>query len=237
VVYQLDGLQVTLTAPPMVDKGAYALRFARWDYEGRSYYTPSISVSVPPGQAHTATAVYERALYLTIQVYAFSEFATSLSPASGVQVKIDDAVYTADANGIVRVEVDPRTHAVEILTTYFASGWARYRFFQWSDGSTQNPRAVNVSASTTLTAYAWDGRKLKVTWEPGGGHVRVVDFALDAPNGWECWLSRYARIRLQAVPATGYQFSARARGAARSAARESRSRFTAWRCPATRMST
>jgi hypothetical protein len=50
VVYQLDGLQVTLTAPQKVDTGSYYLTFARWVYQGQSYYSTSLSVSVPPTQ-------------------------------------------------------------------------------------------------------------------------------------------------------------------------------------------
>jgi hypothetical protein len=129
-----------------------------------------------------------------------------------VQVKIDGTVYTADSSGVVSVETQLGNHTVEILQTYFNSGWGRYTFWKWGDGSTSNPRTIAVNGHVALTAYVYDERLVKVTWTPdNAGYVKVN--GAQVSNGWTSWFRYGTSLTLEAVRNTGYQFSKWQRGA------------------------
>jgi hypothetical protein len=93
------------------------------------------------------------------------------------------------------------TYTVEIVQTYFNSGWGRYTFYQWWDGSTSNPRSFTVSGDTTLTAYVYDERLLKVTYT-SGGYVKVN--GQQVSSGWTGWYRYGTSVTLEAVPSSGY---------------------------------
>gem|GEM_PF-4043826 len=151
---------------------------------------------------------------LTVQLYRVDKDGRQLGPAPGVQVKVNGTAYTADSNGKVSVKVKKgSTVTVEINQTLFNNGWGRYTFWRWSDNSTNNPRSFTVSQDTTVTAYVYDERLLKATWEPGdGGHVKVN--GAQASNGWTSWYRYGASVALEAVPdsGAGYTFKRWMRG-------------------------
>jgi hypothetical protein len=139
---------------------------------------------------------------LTVQLYRVDAGGSSLGPASSAQVSIDGTTYTADNDGKVSVTVSAgSTVSVEVLQTTLSSGWQRYTFWRWGDGSTQNPRSFTVSSSsTTVTAYVWDERLLKVTWE-GPGAVTVN--GTQVSNGWSNWYRYGSAAELRAAPGLG----------------------------------
>jgi len=93
------------------------------------------------------------------------------------------------------------TYTVEIVQTYFNSGWGRYTFYQWWDGSTSNPRSFTVSGDITLTAYVYDERLLKVTYT-SGGYVKVN--GQQVSSGWTGWYRYGTSVTLEAVPSSSY---------------------------------
>jgi len=145
----------------------------------------------PPPPPSTAT--------LTLQLYRVDLNGNSLGPASGAQVSIDGATYTADHTLSVN---SGSTVSVQVLQTYFNNNWGRYTFWKWSDGNTQNPRSFTVTSSTTVTAYVYDERLVKVTWSPDtAGRVSVNGQPVF--NGWTNWYRYGAQLTLQAVPTSG----------------------------------
>ncbi|WP_288104556.1 hypothetical protein [Thermofilum sp.] len=149
----------------------------------------------PPPPPSTAT--------LTLQLYRVDQNGNSLGPASGVQVKVGDSTYTTDSQGRVSVQVQKgSTVSVQVSQTYFNNNWGRYTFSKWSDDNTQNPRSFTVSSSTTVTAYVYDERLVKVTWSPDtAGRVSVNGQPVF--NGWTSWYRYGAQLTLQAVPTSG----------------------------------
>ena len=138
---------------------------------------------------------------LTVQLYRVDAGGSSLGPAAGAQVRVGGTTYTADSQGRVSVTVSAgSTVSVEVLQTELSSGWQRYTFWRWGDGSTSNPRSFTVSSSTTVTAYVWDERLLKVTWE-GPGAVTVN--GTQVSNGWASWYRYGSAAKLRAAPSTG----------------------------------
>jgi hypothetical protein len=136
-----------------------------------------------------------------VQLYRVDAGGNSLGPASSAQVRIGGTTYTADSQGRVSVTVSAgSTVSVEVLQTTLSSGWQRYTFWRWGDGSTSNPRSFTVSSSTTVTAYVWDERLLKVTWE-GPGAVTVN--GTQVSNGWTSWYRYGSAAELRAAPSTG----------------------------------
>jgi hypothetical protein len=154
-------------------------------------YTPtSVTISVPSAS-------------LTVQLYRVDAGGNSLGPAAGAQVRVGGTTYTADSQGRVSVQVQQgSTVSVEVLQTTLSSGWQRYTFWRWGDGSTSNPRSFTVSSSSTATAYVWDERLLKVTWSPdAAGRVNVNGQPVS--NGWSNWYRYGTQLTLQAVPTSG----------------------------------
>jgi hypothetical protein len=136
-----------------------------------------------------------------VQLYRVGAGGNSLGPAAGAQVRVGGTTYTADSQGRVSVQVQQgSTVSVEVLQTTLSSGWQRYTFWRWGDGSTSNPRSFTVSSSTTATAYVWDERLLKVTWE-GPGAVTVN--GTQVSNGWASWYRYGSAAELRAAPSTG----------------------------------
>jgi hypothetical protein len=138
---------------------------------------------------------------LTVQLYRVDAGGNGLGPAAGAQVRVGGTTYTADSEGRVSVTVSAgSTVSVEVLQTTLSSGWQRYTFWRWGDGSTSNPRSFTVSSSTTVTAYVYDERLLKVTWE-GPGVVTVN--GTQVSNGWASWYRYGSAAELRAAPSTG----------------------------------
>jgi hypothetical protein len=140
---------------------------------------------------------------LTLQLYRVDQNGNSLGPASGVQVSLNGANYTTDSNGKVSLSVKSgSTVSVQVYQTYFNNNWGRYTFWKWSDGNTQNPRSFTVSSDTTVTAYVYDERLIKVTWsQDAAGHVNVNGQPVS--NGWTSWYRYGTQLTLQAVPTSG----------------------------------
>jgi hypothetical protein len=139
----------------------------------------------------------------TIQLYRVDQNGNSLGPASGAQVSIDGTTYTAGNDGKVSVTVQKgSTVSVQVSQTYFNNNWGRYTFWKWSDGNTQNPRSFTLTSSTTVTAYVYDERLVKVTWSPDtAGRVNVNGQPVF--NGWTSWYRYGTQLTLQAVPTSG----------------------------------
>ena len=204
-------LTVTLTAPSSVTAGGKTYAFVKWRTSDGETTSTSVTITVTQGSSKWATAVYQEQssppppsiVTLTLQLYRVDRNGNSLGPAAGAQVRIGGTTYTADSQGRVSVQVQRgSTVSVEVLQTTLSSGWQRYTFWRWGDGSTSNPRSFTVSSSTTVTAYVYDERLLKVTWSPGtAGYVAVNGQPVS--NGWTNWYRYGAQLTLQAVPTSG----------------------------------
>ncbi|MEM0307890.1 MAG: hypothetical protein QXO64_02990 [Thermofilaceae archaeon] len=157
---------------------------------------------------------------LTIQVYRATASGATTVPANGTRVRIGGTEYTADSSGRVSVTLQQGSYSVEILTTYYgptltaggqSTRWRRYRFWRWSDGSTANPRTVNLNSNTALTAYVWDERALLVRWEPhfDGDAWGVLNATSGARISYDSivWLRRGQTVQLLPVEAGGLIFT------------------------------
>ena len=129
---------------------------------------------------------------LTVYVYR-SGTSTGIS---GVIVEVDDSPYTTDSSGRVAVTVTYGSHTVEVVTPYYPSSDTRYVFTQWSDGSTSNPRTVNVSSDMVLKAYMRLEYFLRMAVSPG--------FA-DVEPGSK-WYEAGSSVSISASPPPGYTF-------------------------------
>ncbi|MEM1690938.1 MAG: hypothetical protein QXF05_05175 [Thermofilaceae archaeon] len=157
---------------------------------------------------------------LTIQVLRATASGATSAPANGTRVRIGNTEYTADENGRVSVTLQQGSYSVEILTTYYGpqltaggqtTNWRRYRFWKWSDESTDNPRTVNLNSNTVLTAYVWDERALLVRWEPhfNGDAWGVLNATSGARFSYDSivWLKRGQTVQLLSVEGSGMIFT------------------------------
>ncbi|MEM2299265.1 MAG: hypothetical protein QXW23_07070, partial [Thermofilaceae archaeon] len=196
------GVRVVLQAVPSA--GYYFQKWQRGvNSDTLSDYSTSNPITITVDNGYRFHAVFDALKWLTVQVYRVDKAGKSLGAAAGIQVRIDGNSYTADSNGVVKVQVVPGTHTVEIVQTSFNSGWGRYTFWKWWDGSTANPRTFTVAADSTVAAYAWDERLLKVTYTTGGA-VKVN--GTQVSSGYTTWCRYGTAATLEAVPSSGYQF-------------------------------
>jgi len=117
-------------------------------------YSVSFQVSVPVG-------VYD----LSVRTYL-----TNGEPIYDVNVWIDDELA---GYSWVTTEVGYGTHTVKV-EPYFYRDNHKYVFQYWEDGSTSNPKTVNVVSDVTLRAYY----VLPPGDANGDGHVNVIDLGM-----------------------------------------------------------
>ncbi|MEM2474926.1 MAG: hypothetical protein QW407_03285, partial [Thermofilaceae archaeon] len=194
-----------------VDMMVYYLK-VEYKVTGETFtYNPS-GTSPPPSPPPSYT--------LTIQVLRATASGATSAPANGTRVRIGGTEYTADSNGRVQVTLQQGSYSVEILETYYGptltaggltTNWRRYRFWKWSDESTDNPRSVSLSSNTNLTAYVWDERALLVRWEPhfDGDAWGVLNATSGARLGYDSivWLKRGQTVQLLSVEGSGMIFT------------------------------
>ncbi|MEM3944510.1 MAG: hypothetical protein QXJ59_10540, partial [Thermofilaceae archaeon] len=146
-------------------------------------------------------------------------------PANGTIVRVTSGsgtVYanTTDSNGVARFTLPAGSYSVLINETYYgptltaggqSTRWRRYRFWKWSDESTDNPRTINLNGDTNLTAYVWDERALLVRWEPhfDGDAWGVLNATSGARIAYDSivWLKRGQTVQLLPVEAGGLIFT------------------------------
>ncbi|MEM1788206.1 MAG: hypothetical protein QW085_06415, partial [Pyrobaculum sp.] len=146
-------------------------------------------------------------------------------PANGTIVRVTSGsgtvyVNTTDSNGVARFTLPAGSYSVLINETYYGptltaggqtTNWRRYRFWKWSDESTDNPRSVSLSSDTNLTAYVWDERALLVRWEPhfNGDAWGVLNATSGARIAYDSivWLKRGQTVQLLPVEAGGLIFT------------------------------
>ena len=109
-----------------------------------------ISRSTGEGQCNFALTVSHNTAVLTINV--------PQAPPEGVTIWIDNQPHQAYADNPVIVTLALGNHTVKAQQSFIKEEWMPgyyyiYRFHHWSDGSTDNPRTVNLTSDTTLTAY------------------------------------------------------------------------------------
>ncbi|MEM3982637.1 MAG: hypothetical protein QXM71_07965 [Thermofilum sp.] len=146
-------------------------------------------------------------------------------PANGTIVRVTGSsgtvyVNTTDSNGVALFTLPAGSYSVLINETYYGptltaggqtTNWRRYRFWKWSDESTDNPRTVNLNSDTNLTAYVWDERALLVRWEPhvDGDAWGVLNATSGARIAYDSivWLKRGQTVQLLPVEAGGLIFT------------------------------
>ncbi|MEM0460452.1 MAG: hypothetical protein QXZ31_11335, partial [Thermofilaceae archaeon] len=146
-------------------------------------------------------------------------------PANGTIVRVTSGsgtvyVNTTDSNGVARFTLPAGSYSVLINETYYgptltaggqSTRWRRYRFWKWSDESTDNPRTVNLNSDTNLTAYVWDERALLVRWEPhfDGDAWGVLNATSGARIAYDSivWMKRGQTVQLLPVEAGGLIFT------------------------------
>jgi hypothetical protein len=114
--------------------GIWSIRVSR--YTGEGQYT--FNLSITPGHAQLTVCVPQ-------------------APPEGVTIWIDGQAYIAYANTPVVVILATGTHTLEAERGFLKEEWMPgtyyiYTFQRWSDGVTANPRSINVTQNTTITA-------------------------------------------------------------------------------------
>jgi 6-pyruvoyl-tetrahydropterin synthase len=156
----------------------------------QSIAPPSGYVSPPPGRL------------ITVRVYTVDVNGSRVGPAAGAKVRVGNAVYAANREGVVEARAGFGEFEVEVLETRL-SEWRRYTFWRWCDGSTDNPRKCTAEESE-LAACVYDERLVKVAWEPdNAGHVKVNGARVS--NGWAAWFRYRAQLKLEAVEGSGWR--------------------------------
>jgi len=148
------------------------------------------TVTVGAGESRTAVAVYEAYYTFTLRVVEYS----TGSPVASYPVRINGVDYTTDSQGMVAVEVlDGDTVTIEILES------GRYRFYEWWDGGTANPRRFTITASTTVMVYVRRMFQLTITVNPPEGGTT-------SPAPGTYWYWEGVRVEVEAFQNPGYGF-------------------------------
>jgi len=71
---------------------------------------------------------------------------------SKVSISIDDSSVETDSNGVITVSVLPGVHNIEAQSPIQVSERSRGLFDRWGDGNFSNPRSLNISGDTSLSA-------------------------------------------------------------------------------------
>jgi len=122
--------------------------FDYWTLDGEIYYSNPIGIFMDTD--HNLAAHFVQPVNLVVQA--------PQAPPEGVNFWIDGIAYTAYASTPVSVMVKPGQHTLQAERSFVKEQWTPgtyfiYTFYQWSDGSKDNPRTIHISSSTTLTAY------------------------------------------------------------------------------------
>ena len=139
----LKGIRIVKVAEGF-ETGAYRYEFDHWQ-DGSVDNPRALTVT----SNKTMTAYYTEAYYLTVRTRHKSG-----TEITEVQVWIDGEVYYSP----VTVSLPAGTHTVEVPSIFFRvegpSGHVyKYEFNQWNDGSTANPKTIDLQGDTELTAY------------------------------------------------------------------------------------
>jgi len=169
--------------------------FSKWQLDGSDYSTSNVAI-VTMDASHTLTALFTGAAY-TLTIYVYKDGVA----VQGVTVEVDGTPRETGSDGKVDFVVSYGQHMVRVAPTDLGSG-TRYVFAQWSDGSTNNPRTISVTAQTSLTAYVKRQYLLTVTVDPqGAGSVSAN------PSSSDWFYDEGAPVTLTANPNTGYIFN------------------------------
>jgi len=71
---------------------------------------------------------------------------------SNVSISIDGSSVESDSNGVITVSVLPGVHNLEAQSPIQVSEGSRGLFDRWGDGDLSNPRSLNISGDTSLSA-------------------------------------------------------------------------------------
>ncbi|MEM2617084.1 MAG: hypothetical protein QXL64_06110, partial [Thermofilaceae archaeon] len=139
----------------------------------------------------------------TVEVRRVDYAGSDIGPAVAAVVVVNGQSYTTDSSGKVTfTNVAPgASFSVQFNQQTFNSGWGRYTFWKWWDGSTANPRTFTVTSDATVTMYVYDERLLKVSYG-SNGVVRVN--GTQVSSGYAAWYRFGVRVVLEAVPNSGY---------------------------------
>jgi len=181
-----SGTFVTATAVSVSD-----YIFDHWELD-HSNTGSSNPINVTMNSPHNLTVVFSGATYV-LTVYVNDQ-----SVGGYVQdypIRVDGTEYKTDTSGKVQVQVSYGSHTVEILTP---TGYnVRFLFLNWSDGSTDNPRTINVTGDTTLNAYVKRQYYLTIQASPSSGG------SVSPSSGW---YDHGSSVQINATPASGWAF-------------------------------
>ena len=156
--------------------------FDYWLLDGDKDYRNPIPVKMD--KPRTLEVRFKEVSY-TLTIYVKREGAST--GIQGVTVKVDGVSRTTDSSGKASFSVSAGTHTVEVSSPYYPRSDTRYFFTKWSDGSTKNPRTMQVPSVTSLTAYVKP--QYKWTFSQSGiggdatGNVVKVDGTDDYKRG------------------------------------------------------
>jgi len=183
---------VTITANP---PPGYA--FSSWSVSGMlsvasSSSNPTTLTVNGPG---TLTANFVTTQY-TITVYTRKADSSAIS---GVQVTVGSQTKTTDSSGKAEFSALAGTYDLGVQSPSSGGSGIQYVFTGWTDGNTQNPRSITVSASVTYDARYKTQYQLTMQVNPVGGGTTT-------PAVGTYWYDSGQTVNIDASPnsASGY---------------------------------
>jgi len=186
-----SGSPVSISATP-----ASGYTFSSWSGSGSGSYTGSTNqVSITMNAPITETANFQGASY-TVTVY--TRKAGDGSALSGVQVTFGSQTKSTDSSGNAEFSVSAGTYSLSVSSPVSGGSGIQYVFTQWTDGNTQNPRSITVSASVTYDARYKTQYYLTMQVNPSGAGT------VSPSSGW---YDAGSSVSISATPSSGYAFS------------------------------
>ncbi len=146
-----------------------------------------------------AIAIFVIAIVLS-SCFLFQSQLTINSSPQGIEILIDNSLYTTP----VSTNLSYGLHTIQVIPTYTTTGNyagtqnAEYLFSSWSDGSTQNPRQINLTSSQNYAFTALTYYKLVL-----GSNVGSPVATLTSQNGF--YLAG-SQVEISAPTIQGYSF-------------------------------
>ena len=185
------GQRVHLLANPM---SGYS--FTSWETSGLS-----VDDQYASDTHMTVTSDGSLKAHFTAVKYTVTVFTTKTdgSALGGVQVIFGSETKTTDSAGKAEFLIPAGSYNLGVQSPIAGDSGIQYVFTQFTDGVTQNPRSIAVSASVTYEIKYKTQYQLTMQVDPSGT-------AGTSPGVGVWWYDAGQTVSIQASPASGYSF-------------------------------
>jgi hypothetical protein len=121
------------------------------------------------------------------------------SSISGVHVTFAGQDKTTDSSGSAEFPVPAGTYSLGSQASVSGGSGIQHVFVQWADGSTENPRSINVDASVSYDATYKTQYQLTMLVNPSGSGTT-------SPAEGTYWHDSGQTVSIEVSPSSGYAF-------------------------------